>query len=109
MNQIDAQNSGELTDRSVMMTSVTFAGAGLTTCPCCIPWIMVSNDNNVITWERNPYYFKVDAEGNQLPYCDYITNVLVENGEETRQMKCHHRRNRLSARIRHHRQPDPLP
>ena len=87
MNQIDAQNSGELTDPSVMMTSVTFADAGLTeNLPVLHPWIMVSNDNNVITWERNPYYFKVDAEGNQLPYCDYITNVLVEN-QEMLQMK----------------------
>ena len=28
---------------------------------------------------RNPYYWKVDPEGNQLPYIDRITHDLVEN------------------------------
>ena len=87
MNQIDALNSGELTDSSVMLTAKTFAAAGLTqNLPVLHPWIMVSDEDNIITWERNPYYFKVDAEGQQLPYCDYITNVLVEN-QEMLQMK----------------------
>jgi peptide/nickel transport system substrate-binding protein len=30
---------------------------------------------------RNPYYFKIDTEGNQLPYIDQIDRVLVENRE----------------------------
>jgi len=29
--------------------------------------------------ERNPYYWKVDPQGNQLPYIDRITHDLVEN------------------------------
>ena len=87
MNQIDAINSGELTSAAVMLTSKTFEGAGLTeNLPVLHPWIMVSNENNIITWERDPYYFKVDAEGQQLPYCDYITNTLVED-QEMLQMK----------------------
>ena len=87
MTQIDAQNSNELTDSSVMLTSRTFAAAGLTTnLPVLHPWIMVSDENNIMTWERNPYYFKVDAAGQQLPYCDYVTNVLVED-QEMLQMK----------------------
>ena len=82
MNQIDAQNSGELTDVGVMLTSRTFADAGLKeNLPVLHPWIMVSESDNITTWERNPYYFKVDAAGQQLPYCDYITNTLVENQE----------------------------
>ena len=28
------------------------------------------------TWSRNPYYYKVDEEGNQLPYIDYLTFEL---------------------------------
>lgn len=28
---------------------------------------------------RNPYYWKVDPEGNQLPYFDYVTVELVED------------------------------
>jgi peptide/nickel transport system substrate-binding protein len=30
---------------------------------------------------RNPYYWQVDAEGNQLPYIDYITHDLFESLE----------------------------
>jgi len=33
------------------------------------PWI----------WERNPYYFKVDPEGNQLPYIDTLRAMAVED------------------------------
>jgi peptide/nickel transport system substrate-binding protein len=87
LNQIDALNSAELTDSSVMLTSRTFAGAGLTeNLPVLHPWMMVDDSNNIITWERNPYYFKVDAEGQQLPYCDYVTSTLVED-QEMLQMK----------------------
>ncbi len=32
-------------------------------------------------FERNPYYWKVDAEGNQLPYIDFVEFELVEDGE----------------------------
>jgi peptide/nickel transport system substrate-binding protein len=31
--------------------------------------------------ERNPYYWKVDQEGNQLPYIDRITHDLIEDRE----------------------------
>jgi peptide/nickel transport system substrate-binding protein len=31
--------------------------------------------------ERNPYYWKVDSEGNQLPYIDRIEFMLVTNAE----------------------------
>lgn len=31
--------------------------------------------------ERNPYYWKVDSAGNQLPYLDGITHFLVEDAE----------------------------
>lgn len=34
-----------------------------------------------IVAERNPYYWKVDPEGNQLPYIDEIANVEVQNAE----------------------------
>jgi peptide/nickel transport system substrate-binding protein len=32
-------------------------------------------------FERNPYYWKVDAEGNQLPYIDFVEFELVEDAE----------------------------
>lgn len=31
--------------------------------------------------ERNPYYYKVDTEGNQLPYIDYVDHSFAENVE----------------------------
>jgi peptide/nickel transport system substrate-binding protein len=34
-----------------------------------------------MTAERNPYYWKVDPEGNQLPYIDRIHYTLVEDNE----------------------------
>lgn len=30
-------------------------------------------------YERNPYYFKVDTAGNQLPYTDTLRRILVED------------------------------
>lgn len=32
-------------------------------------------------WARNPFYWKVDPEGNQLPYIDYIHQTLVADRE----------------------------
>ena len=32
-------------------------------------------------YERNPYYFKVDVEGNQLPYIDSIKSTIVQDSE----------------------------
>jgi peptide/nickel transport system substrate-binding protein len=32
-------------------------------------------------FERNPYYWKVDPEGNQLPYIDYLDVELIEDKE----------------------------
>jgi peptide/nickel transport system substrate-binding protein len=34
-----------------------------------------------VSAERNPYYFKVDPDGNQLPYIDRYTQVLATNSE----------------------------
>lgn len=32
-------------------------------------------------WERNPYYFKVDSAGNQLPYIDYHTVLILASAD----------------------------
>ena len=81
MDQIDVKN-GEMTDPNDMLTSVTFADAGETgDFPVLYPWLLESDANNVTTWVRNPYYFKVDAAGQQLPYIDTITSTLVEDME----------------------------
>lgn len=48
-------------------------GKGLEDLPQLSPWKVSSyTDNGLIVAERNPYYWKVDQEGNQLPYVDTI-------------------------------------
>ncbi len=50
--------------------------------PVMTPW-KTTSPINTPTWsmERNPYFWAVDAEGNQLPYIDKITMTLAENTE----------------------------
>ncbi len=45
--------------------------------PAMWPWINVTEDESLMKFVRNPYYFKVDAAGNQLPYIDEVWSVLV--------------------------------
>jgi peptide/nickel transport system substrate-binding protein len=49
--------------------------------PFLTPWIPVQITMGNKVFERNPYYFKVDPEGNQLPYIDRLSSVLVSNAE----------------------------
>jgi len=50
--------------------------------PTLRPWKTVTGmvPGRVI-WERNPYYWKIDIAGNQLPYIDRIVHDVVENIE----------------------------
>lgn len=49
--------------------------------PVLSPWMPVSADSQRQQYERNPYYFKVDTEGNQLPYVDHMTVEYTSNAE----------------------------
>lgn len=50
--------------------------------PGLYPWIpKASGSPSLLTWERNPYYFKVDTDGQQLPYIDRIISQQVDNVE----------------------------
>jgi len=50
--------------------------------PVLSPWMMVDRTKEGTTiYERNPYYFKVDAEGNQLPYVDRLRVEVVGDVE----------------------------
>jgi peptide/nickel transport system substrate-binding protein len=49
--------------------------------PKLYPWVLVSATDAVYTYERNPYYFKIDSAGNQLPYVDKVESYQVENME----------------------------
>jgi len=51
--------------------------------PVLGPWMIVERPSEgLYLWERNPYYWKVDLEGNQLPYIDtmrYDYSSTLEN------------------------------
>ena len=50
--------------------------------PLIWPWIPETlPPTNPSTWVRNPYFWKVDTAGNQLPYIDRISFDVVENSE----------------------------
>ncbi|HMN60536.1 MAG TPA: ABC transporter substrate-binding protein [Anaerolinea sp.] len=53
--------------------------------PKFMPHIPVSKPKEgLYMWERNPYYWKVDAEGNQLPYIDTVRLEYSANTEVTK-------------------------
>ena len=45
--------------------------------PFLTPWIPEEITTTRLRFVRNPYYFKVDQAGNQLPYIDYIVSDQV--------------------------------
>jgi len=50
--------------------------------PALNPWIGKDTGNpSLMRFERNPYYFKVDTQGQQLPYIDYLTSQQVNDVE----------------------------
>lgn len=53
--------------------------------PTLNPWVITApmdGTNQLVTFERNPYYFKVDTEGNQLPYFDNVEMAVVSSTED---------------------------
>src|SRR5690606_11639788 len=51
--------------------------------PTMQAWVLTSpyDDGGRVASERNPYYFKVDTEGNQLPYLDGYDFRVVQDAE----------------------------
>jgi len=50
--------------------------------PSLNPWIVKKGvPNNPAIWERNPYFWAVDSEGNQLPYTDEYRVTIVGDQE----------------------------
>jgi peptide/nickel transport system substrate-binding protein len=41
------------------------------------PWVLKAFDQSQRAYERNPYFWRIDEEGNQLPYIDgYVTQIV---------------------------------
>jgi peptide/nickel transport system substrate-binding protein len=57
--------------------------------PCLFAWCLteLSEDGQNYTFGRNPYYWRVDTAGNQLPYIDAIAVEIVAD-EQTRILNC---------------------
>jgi len=59
-----------------------YGGGNAMEYPSLAPWIIVQNPQEGLhIWERNPYYWKVDQSGNQLPYIDNLRNDYVTTNE----------------------------
>jgi peptide/nickel transport system substrate-binding protein len=51
--------------------------------PSLSPWILVEEmgTGTTLRMERNPYYWKVDSAGNQLPYIDSFVGIQYQDNE----------------------------
>lgn len=51
--------------------------------PLLFPWIITKplGSDTTIEMQRNPFYWKVDPEGNQLPYMDGITGTSFQDDQ----------------------------
>jgi peptide/nickel transport system substrate-binding protein len=50
--------------------------------PVLTPWMLAtpySGNATEVVARRNPYFYKVDTDGNQLPYIDEVTYVIVQD------------------------------
>jgi peptide/nickel transport system substrate-binding protein len=50
-------------------------------CPTLTAFVLKEKKQAYWVWERNPYYFKVDEAGNQLPYIDKIVVKKIDDKE----------------------------
>jgi len=56
--------------------------------PVITPWVLKKRDAAQNTyWERNPYYWRVDTAGNQLPYIDKVMYMDAATPEVV-EMRC---------------------
>ena len=51
--------------------------------PVLTPWVLTDFGGGAWNFDRNPYYFKVDRAGNQLPYIDRVQMLLMQDRETT--------------------------
>lgn len=58
------------------------ADATDTNAPDITPWVLTKiDDQGNRYYDRNPYYFAVDKDGNQLPYIDQQQSVIVKDAQ----------------------------
>jgi len=55
--------------------------SGVVRAPTLMPFVLTYRSATELVYTRNPYYFKVDAAGNQLPYIDYVIKPIYTNDD----------------------------
>jgi peptide/nickel transport system substrate-binding protein len=80
IKQFHPKYNSEYTDFTTLQEKILFRQNP--ECPTIDPWMCVRHDPSVnASWDRNPYYYAVDPEGNQLPYIDGWDETLVADTE----------------------------
>ncbi|MGE4465498.1 ABC transporter substrate-binding protein [Sphaerochaeta sp.] len=52
--------------------------------PTLRPWVASNSvDSDLHVWKRNPYFWKTDSEGKQLPYVDELRFVRISDPSQT--------------------------
>ena len=51
--------------------------------PMINAYVLVERGTDLARFDRNPYYWKIDVEGNQLPYMDGLDVEIVQDTEVT--------------------------
>lgn len=52
--------------------------------PTLRPWVASNSvDSDLHVWKRNPYFWKTDSEGRQLPYVDELRYVRISDPSQT--------------------------
>ena len=82
VEKLDAQAKAAGMDNWVAQLKFKYNYALNVELPVVSPWRTVTPINTPLwTLERNPFYYGVDTDGNQLPYIDKIQLSLAENLE----------------------------
>ena len=69
IKQFHPKYNSEYTDFQMLNEKILFRQNP--ECPTIDPWMCVRYEpSKSASWDRNPYYYAVDPEGNQLPYID---------------------------------------
>jgi peptide/nickel transport system substrate-binding protein len=78
LKQFHPKYNTAVTDFKVMQEKINFAMNP--ECPSLNSWVLSKYEaSKTSTWERNPYYYAVDTDGNQLPYIDGIDEVFIND------------------------------
>ncbi len=55
--------------------------------PTLLPWIIKDIGADSALWVRNPFYWRVDTDGNQLPYIDSLLVTIASDPNSTNPVK----------------------